>query len=687
MQKVKSLPKSMLASIIVLASLTHLSILQAAPNNSGSLNAIWNSHNVNGQARQTPQQLQQQRQRLQQIRRQSHHKAINDKQFLQNAKNAITDNRDNTHRPLHQQRPPVQKRPIEKRPVTKLDRQRAAWKAKWEAQQRAKKLTHSKHQAVPQKQALKKAQIARKKQAPTKAPKQLTRAQYQWRFKQAQLKKQQANKKPNAKPWKSPVAQSQQHGSKPKESHATFRSRNLPAVYNSLPFEIKHKLRNARLSEYGMSAYVQDVNSPKPLLAHKDTVSRVPASVMKLITSYAALGVLGPNYRWPLDIYTHGNVKNGTLQGDLIIKGYGSPEFDTAELRKVLKSIRAKGIRNIKGRVVFDNSHFSIPRQHAGAFDGKTFAAYNAQPDALLYNERISTFHVRAKGKRVHVSTSTPAHNLKIVNRMRKTRRGCRPRIGISHRGAQVIATFSGTFSSRCRTRSYTRVISKPSEMIYGSMKSMWKRDVGGTFNARFAMGRAPANSHLLLKTYSRTLAQVLPAIAKDSNNVMARQLLLTIGAKYFGGQGTPRKGANAVSAWLNSRGLRFPELRIENGSGLSRHARISARHIGDLLVDAHKSPYRNVLMQSLAIAGIDGTMKRRLRGTPVRGRGFFKTGTLRDVRSIAGYVKASNGKTYAIAIMHNDPKARHKGLPAHDKLIEWVYRGGRSNTRVALRN
>ena len=268
---------------------------------------------------------------------------------------------------------------------------------------------------------------------------------------------------------------------------------------------------------------------------------------------------------------------------------------------------------------------------------------------------------------------------------MRKSRRGCRPRISISHRGAQVVATFSGRYSSRCGTRTYNRVINQPSEMIYGAMKAMWKRDVGGRFNAKFAMGSAPANVRPLLTVYSRTLAQILPTIDKESNNVMARQLLLTIGAKRFGGQGTPRKGAEAVNSFLQSRGLHFPELRIENGSGLSRHARISARHVGDLLVDAYKSPYRNVLMRSLAVAGVDGTMKRRLRRTAVRGRGFFKTGTLRDVRSIAGYVKAANGKTYVIAILHNDPKARRRALAAHDKLIEWVYGGGRTK-QVALR-
>ena len=587
----------------------------------------------------------------------------------------------------------------------KLAKQRKIWKAKWEAEQRAKKqaLANKNNQNQIRRAAktsnklqkktnnnqinLSSAELAlatpkpvwnKTKQA---APKPLTRAQYQWRWKQEQLKKQQLAKTKSANPSftnrnaQKYASNSAKKPTLPKQSHTTFKQNKHKAILSSLPHSVKSKLNAAKLNSYGMSAYVKAVNSPRPLLGHQEQTSRVPASVMKLITSYAALGTLGPKYRWPLDVLTTGPVRNGTLQGDLIVKGYGSPEFNQAELRKVLQGIKRKGIRNVNGRVVFDNSYFNVGKQPS--FDGKSQSAYNAQPDALLYNERINSFQVRARGKRVHVSTTTPTHNLKIVNRMKKTRRGCRPRIGVSRKGAQTVVTFSGRFSSRCGTRTYSRVISRPAEMIYGAMRSMWKRDVGGKLNTRFAVGRAPANAKPLLRTYSRTLAEILPTIDKDSNNVMARQVMLTIGAR-VNGQGTQRAGANAIGSWLVSRGLNFPELRIENGSGLSRHARISARHVGDLLMDAYRSPYRNILMQSLAIAGVDGTMKRRLKGSRVRGRGFFKTGTLRDVRSIAGYVKAADGKTYVMAILHNDPKARSRGLAAHDKLIEWVYSGGR---------
>jgi len=360
---------------------------------------------------------------------------------------------------------------------------------------------------------------------------------------------------------------------------------------------------------------------------------------------------------------TNGVINNGTLQGDLIVKGYGSPDFNETELRKVLKGIKQKGIRNVNGRVVFDNSYFNVGNM--ASIDGKNQSAYNALPDALLYNERLSTFNVSTKG-----------------NKVRKTKRGCNPNIGVSNQGAQMVVTFSGNYSSRCGTRSFSRVISRPPEMIYGAMKAFWKRDVGGNLQTQFIVARAPKNARPLLRTHSRTLAEILPTIDKDSNNVMARQVMLTIGARAKG-QGTQQAGAIAIGEWLASRGLHFPELRIENGSGLSRTARISARHVGDLLVDAYRSPYRNVLMQSLAVAGVDGTMKKRLKSSKVRGRGFFKTGSLRDVRSIAGYVKAADGQTYVMAILHNDPKARSQGLAAHDKLIEWVYSGGRESVAM----
>ncbi len=450
------------------------------------------------------------------------------------------------------------------------------------------------------------------------------------------------------------------------------------AFYNNLPAEIRSILNRSKISPYGMSVYVHAVGSPRPLLAYKENQPRSPASVMKLVTAHVALGVLGPNYRWPVDIFTTGRIQGGRLTGDVYIKGYGAPDFGTTDLKNLLNQLRRRGIHSIQGRLVFDNSYFNTLHLNPGAFDGKPYAAYNAQPDALLYNERITDFSISAKGKRVSVRAKTPAYNLRVVNKMRKVRRGCRPKIKISQKNGQVKVIFRGTFSSRCGIRRYSWVLMNPANTLYSAINNIWRNELNGNINVRFAKGTTPANARKIATVQSRTLAQILPKLGKESNNVMARQLMLAIGAKRYGAPGTPRKGAEAIGDFLHKRGLNFPELRIENGSGLSRRARVSAKHIADLLMDAYRSPYRNIFMQSLSIAGVDGTMKRRLRSSAVKGRGFFKTGTLRNVRGVAGYVKAADGKTYLVSILHNDPKASRRARKSHDSLIKWVFWGGK---------
>lgn len=454
---------------------------------------------------------------------------------------------------------------------------------------------------------------------------------------------------------------------------------NQSGQIRQLPSSVLSALRSQGISTNGMSVYIQAVNNPNPLLTFNADTPRNPASVMKLVTSYTALGVLGPNYRWPTEVYTTGNISGGTLEGDLILKGYGAPDFKPQDLQKILHGIRSKGIRNIEGNLVFDNSYFSIPRQSSGAFDGQPYKLYNAKPDALLYNERTSCFVIRPMGGKVSVSCPTPARNVKIVNNIRANNRPCRgsnasPKMSIIPQGRNVTVSFTGSYSTRCGERKYFKVVSDPANMLFAGIWKTWVGQMGGSIRGGFAQHKTPANARLLYTHYSKPLRDILPTINKESNNVMARQLLLSIAAKKYGGSGTPRKGAQAVHDWLQSRGLNFPELRIENGSGLSRVAKISARHIGQLLADANRSPYRNDFIRSLAVMGIDGTLKKRLVNSAIRGKGNFKTGSLKDVRGIAGYVRASDGRTYIVSVLHNDPKARSRGRAAHDEVIKWAY-------------
>jgi len=241
------------------------------------------------------------------------------------------------------------------------------------------------------------------------------------------------------------------------------------------------------------------------------------------------------------------------------------------------------------------------------------------------------------------------------------------------------------TYTDSCNCQSDTT--------LCGNLRNMTSSNASNINNLSWIieLGHPDAND----RTFDNTTSQ------KDNNERVLRKAEVYGGFVFFTtfqpdntpcGGGKSRfyavkynSGESAEITFPSSSGAKAL-VSIENGSGLSRTARISAAHIGDLLVDAYRSPFRNVFMKSLAVAGVDGTMRGRLKHTQVQGRGFFKTGTLRDVRSIAGYVKAANGKTYVMAVLQNDPRARKRALRAHDKLIEWVYAGGRSNRRVAMR-
>ncbi len=404
-----------------------------------------------------------------------------------------------------------------------------------------------------------------------------------------------------------------------------------------LPDTIASALRLRGMPERNMSVYVRPASARGPALltANADT-ARNPASTMKLVTTYSALGILGPDYRWPTELYINGAIRGGTLYGDVLLKGYGDPAFHENDFQQMLQALRARGIHHITGNLVVDTSFFKVPYQDPGAFDGKPKAAYNAQPEALLYQERGSCYEfTNLKGKIEKICPVSP-------------------------RNAKARADLNVN--------------------IFGGFWKLWVGKLRGQMQGRLIRAQVPPNAELIYTHYSPALREVIVEINKDSNNVMARQLMLSVGAKQMGAPATPQKGAIAIGQWLESRGLSFPELRLENGSGLSRIERISARHLGEMLVDAYNSPYRQDFMNSLAILGVDGTLRNRMKKSPVTARGRFKTGTLRNVRGLAGYLTAADGQTYVISILHNDPRARSKARAAHDDMIEWVYWGSRNH-------
>ncbi|MBA3695370.1 MAG: D-alanyl-D-alanine carboxypeptidase/D-alanyl-D-alanine-endopeptidase [Methylotenera sp.] len=443
----------------------------------------------------------------------------------------------------------------------------------------------------------------------------------------------------------------------------------------------------AELKKIGMplenvSVYVQALAEQPALLnpallEHQSTTALNLASTMKLLTSYASLSILGPTYRWKTEIYTDGSLQNGVLNGNLYIKGYGDPSLTSDDFYRLLSRLHQSGVQEIKGDLVIDNSYFSSKASLAGSFDGEFSRAYNATPSAFLLNQKTSSFRFDADAARVTIHMEPDLKEITIHNQLKLGNADCLSwRNSISYDVKQqdglATVTFGGVYPANCNEKYLELLTLDESNFDYYLFKKTWKA-LGGDFNGKVRMQALPPNASKLIQQDSKTLAQILPDMNKWSNNLIARQLLLTISAEKVAIPATEVNGVFAINQWLKSQGLNFNELVIENGSGLSRIERISAQHLGQLLTHAYYSPVMPELISSLPIAALDGTMQRRMKNSVLQGRAHLKTGSINGVYTLAGYVLGQQGERYVVVFMANDAKAAYT-KPAQDALLEWVY-------------
>jgi D-alanyl-D-alanine carboxypeptidase/D-alanyl-D-alanine-endopeptidase (penicillin-binding protein 4) len=264
-----------------------------------------------------------------------------------------------------------------------------------------------------------------------------------------------------------------------------------------------------------------------------------------------------------------------------------------------------------------------------------------------------------------------------IVNNLTLDKAACgdwvsRLKLDAQGGGQQARFTFSGNYSAACGERARYFSVLGHTQYIHSLFQELW-REMGGTFTGGVREGLAGNSARLLTAVQSQSLSEIVRDINKFSNNVMARQLFLTLGAVGGGAPATAEKASRTIKQWLAQKGVAAPELVLENGSGLSRIERISAASVGRLLVNAFHSAVMPELIASLPVVAVDGTMKKRLSGAAVAGQAHIKTGGLAGVRSIAGYVLDARGRRVAVVLIVNHANAG-AGQAAQDALLKWVY-------------
>ena len=431
----------------------------------------------------------------------------------------------------------------------------------------------------------------------------------------------------------------------------------------------------------GLSA---DRVSDEPMLHVMHQAERPfnPASTMKLVTTHAALSMLGPGYRWTTRFLTTGPIRDGVLQGDLILQGGGDPHLVIEDLHALMADLRAQGLTTIRGDLVVDDARFAVGPADGEAFDGDASQAYNVRPWAALTNFKASKLVIDPKKRQLALEPPLADVQLRYDVKVLKGR--CRTggtRLGVQDgatAAGRPVVSVNGTQVRACGSQQFYAAMLDHQQFLHGIFKAAWK-DMGGQFTGRTRIqpGAAARGRPLYAWQSTLDLGEVVHHINKFSNNVMTRMLLLEMAAASGQGALPPDRAGQWLHQWYRGQGLALPSLVMENGSGLSRQARISAGDMVTLLARAASSPTAPWFEDSLPVVGIDGTMKTRLRMDPVAGQAQIKTGTLQDVRAIAGYVTAASGRRYALSLMINGKYPAERALHAQDELLRWVYRHG----------
>ncbi len=458
-----------------------------------------------------------------------------------------------------------------------------------------------------------------------------------------------------------------------------------------LPAAIAQALARAGVPREAVSLEVRALaGDVAPRLSYKTSVAMNPASVMKLVTTFSALDILGPDFAWKTGFYTDGSLRKGVLNGNLIIKGSGDPKWVLERIEENFKTLQTLGVQRITGDIVLDNSVFELTEKNSAEFDGEPMRPYNSAPDGLLVNFRalILKFMPDPQIQTIRVVSEPPMADVAVDAQVAATTDSCgdwRSNLRADFSNPNKVQ-FHGSYSARCGENTWPVAYIEPASYAVRVVKAMHKAS-GGVLDGKVRYGTLPRSALLLWQAPSLPLSQIIADVNKFSNNVMAQQIFLTLSAQAspfntsLSLPGQARTGSFARSRqtvqhwWRDRMGLRAKAPVLDNGSGLSRSERISTQALGELLRLASRHASADVFANSLSVAGVDGTaVNMAKRGVAVYaiGNAQLKTGTLRDVAAVAGFATGKSGKRYSVVGLINHPNAG-AARPALDALVEWA--------------
>jgi serine-type D-Ala-D-Ala carboxypeptidase/endopeptidase (penicillin-binding protein 4) len=457
---------------------------------------------------------------------------------------------------------------------------------------------------------------------------------------------------------------------------------------DALPAPVAAALAEAGLPADALAAIAIPQTRWARTWQHRADVPVQPGSTMKLVTTVVALDRLGPNHRGRTELLVTAPIgADGVLAGDLVLKGGADPDLDLPALWEMLFELRQRGAHTLTGALVLDRTLFRPERIDLGLppFDDAPEWPYNVIPDALLLSGNLMTIALASDSQRVVARTQPPLPGITLdASALTLTERACddwdedwQPPVARESAPGQWLIELRGAFPRACEASAALQLLDRD-VMAERQVRAVWA-SLGGRWLAPLGSVRAaatPGGAQRIAQHQSRRWGEVLRQMNKASDNVHTRLLFLQLGLAGDAAAPTLERAQREVERWFDERRIDRRGLVTDNGSGLSRSERITPRTMALMLEAALAGPHAPELLMSLPVAGVDGTLRRRLKGTPAEGWARLKTGTLSNVRALAGTVRDTRGDTWVVAAMVNHADAR-KAAPALDALIEWVARSG----------
>jgi serine-type D-Ala-D-Ala carboxypeptidase/endopeptidase (penicillin-binding protein 4) len=436
------------------------------------------------------------------------------------------------------------------------------------------------------------------------------------------------------------------------------------SVFADIPVEYKKIIEKYKFPSNSFTFVVKNLtNKSEPSVKHNEKKLFNSASLAKIISTFIAIDTLGPEFKWKSEFLHNGEIVGDTLNGDFIFKGRGDATFSISNLEESIRKIQRNGLKKIKGDLILDLSYFGMTSKEK-VFDNDPMRAYNVLPHPVVIQSNTMNFIFSIDKNNLNIESNPELHNFDIKNNVKITKGRCidwksKLNYRAKKKDSKTTIIFDGNYSRNCGVKEFDLSVLDNNEYFYQIFKKIWNSN-GGEFDGHLDVTYMQGiNWQFLYRHTSKPLSVIVRDMNKYSLNLMARNIMLTVLAEDTDLLVLESSLNDYVHQWLEKNNLLHKGLFFENGAGLSRKSFLTSEQLLLLMQKIYYDPFMPEVLASFPISGIDGTLKRRMKYSSFKIFAHLKTGSMKNVNAIAGFLLDKNRDMKIFIFIINDKNAK----------------------------